>query len=532
MARTNTTVDRIRDVLPALANDHRLRLFAAVEPGSRRTHNLVEALRRLGFRVLSYRKAVREWFDLVLAAHCDAGLAAFRGPKVVLSHGAGYARILPERTGSDVEPVGLSRKELLAPHGQPIPHHLGLSHPEQGDRLAAACPEVVERSVLIGDPTFDALLHNEPMRDRFRQSLGVGDRKLLLFSTTWGEHGLDSLAPETVLRFLAQLPSDEWLCAMVLHHNTWHEHGELGVELRYLDALDAGLRLIPGHKGWRQALVASDLIVGDHGSPSCYAAALKIPFLRAAGSLAEVDPRSPNARLFEARLAVDPDGDLLAQVRAASEPETVFAAWQVSEDLVDNHGRSLLSLRELLYRVLRLAIPVSRLRQRPLPDPEPLPVKEVRAFRLATGLAAREGCDGDLLVRRFPAVVAPYRYLGRPDDSFLAISDEEVDLAFRHSAEVVVREQVLAHGAAVAWTGDWRQFPHAAVLAVAVPGGSVVRMRNGWLVATNGAPQLAAAAVYTWWRERRVEPGYRRLRVRQGAVRVELELTQLPGGPV
>ncbi|MFD0383903.1 hypothetical protein ACFQ2B_21060 [Streptomyces stramineus] len=153
---------------------------------------------------------------------------------------------------------GLSPDWLLH-QGRPLAAATVLSHPEQLDRLRAACPEAAGTAVLAGDPCFDRILAALPYRERFRRALGVGDgQRLVVVNSTWapgslfgdgpGDDGGD-LLPSLLPRLASELPADEYRTAAVLHPNIWHGHGP-GQVRAWLDrARRAGLVLIPRWRG-------------------------------------------------------------------------------------------------------------------------------------------------------------------------------------------------------------------------------------------------------------------------------------------
>ncbi|MFF3034048.1 hypothetical protein ACFVS7_23960 [Streptomyces rubiginosohelvolus] len=120
-----------------------------------------------------------------LLATCT-GSSAFRsGVAELLADAGGH------RAPSTLPPVfGLAPEWLLA-DGVPLADALALAHPEQFDRLAAACPEALPTAVLAGDPCFGRMLAARPYRDRFRRALGVGrGQRLVLLNSTWSPQSL------------------------------------------------------------------------------------------------------------------------------------------------------------------------------------------------------------------------------------------------------------------------------------------------------------------------------------------------------
>ncbi|WP_241837539.1 hypothetical protein [Streptomyces sp. CB02115] len=92
----------------------------------------------------------------------------------------------------------------------------------------------------------------------------------------------------------SELPSDEYRIAAVLHPNIWHGHGP-GQIRAWLDrARRAGLALIDPLEDWRQALLAADVVIGDHSSVTYYAAALGTPVLLGTAPLDSLDGQDPD----------------------------------------------------------------------------------------------------------------------------------------------------------------------------------------------------------------------------------------------
>ncbi|MGH3325648.1 MAG: hypothetical protein ACRDOV_14670, partial [Streptomyces sp.] len=298
-----TSATRLLDVLPLFHDDFRVQLLATCTGSSPFQAGVPELLADAGLPVLPWEQAVRTPVDLAVSASYGGRLEDIQGKLAVLSHGAGYNKRLAapdtgHRTpdtgrpspGPGQPPVfGLSPEWLLH-DGRPVADATVLSHPEQLDRLRAACPEAAPSAVLAGDPCYDRLLAARPDRDRFRRALGVTPgRRLVLLSSTWnpdslfGDGGEDVL-PALLSRLTAALPADEYRLVAALHPNIWHGHGPGQIHGWLNRARHAGLTLVPPLAGWRQALLAADLVLGDQGSVTYYAAALGTPVLLCAAS--------------------------------------------------------------------------------------------------------------------------------------------------------------------------------------------------------------------------------------------------------
>ncbi|MFD0891561.1 ROK family protein, partial [Streptosporangium algeriense] len=142
--------------------------------------------------------------------------------------------------------------------GRVVPAAIALSHHEQLGRLARYCPEAVTVATVTGDPSFDRLVAHLPRRRRYRRALGVPEGlRLVLVSSTWGEHSLYGANGDVLSRLLAELPLDEYRVALVTHPNIPLHHGELQLRLWLARERGAGLTVIPPERGWQAALIAS-----------------------------------------------------------------------------------------------------------------------------------------------------------------------------------------------------------------------------------------------------------------------------------
>ncbi|WP_194909159.1 hypothetical protein [Catenulispora rubra] len=279
--------------------------------------------------------------------------------------------------------------------GEPIATAQILSHSEQLERFRKAAPAAASTAVVAGDPCFDRLLESAPDRDLYRSALGLGDRRLVVVNTTWGENSLFGRHIDLVERLVAELPVDDFMVAAVIHPNVVHAHGRAEVERVLAHARRGGLLVVPPLE-WRAALLAADAVVGDHGSVTFYGAALGIPTVLATYPADAVDPESPIAQFAEAAPRLQLDSclrDQIEKLMATYEPAQYA---DVTGRVTSFPGRSLELLRTLFYRVLGLDEP-------PSPAvPEPVPVLHHQRQRVSPLWATVEGDR----VERFPMAVA------------------------------------------------------------------------------------------------------------------------------
>ncbi|MFC8722055.1 hypothetical protein [Kitasatospora sp. NPDC057198] len=397
---------------------------------------------------------------------------------------------------------GLSPEWLLDDGGRPIADALVLSHPDQLDRLAAACPEAAHTAVLGGDPCFDRILAALPRRDAFRRAFGVRvGQRLLVLNSTWnptslfGDGGPDDVLPLLLSR-LPELPLDEYRVAVVLHPNVWHGHGPGQVRLWLDGARRAGVTLVDPVADWRQALVAADAVVGDFGSVSYYAAAIGTPVLLAATGPSVIDDGSQVAAFVRSAPKLDPYAELGPQL------EELIAKGEVppspAELTTSAPGGSAALLRALFYRVLGLPEPAAPA----LLDLLPLPAHQPPAVTAPVRVLTRVGADGAVEVRRFAA--ARHEPAG-PGAAHLVVPEDTLDPGALALADVIVR-----HGGAddprlgppALWAGQTLSRHRSCTLAVQVTGAGTctVRHRSGAELELAGAsdgidPAAAASAL-------------------------------------
>ncbi|MFC7218092.1 hypothetical protein ACFQLX_07905 [Streptomyces polyrhachis] len=501
------------DVLPLFHDDFRVQLLVTSTRSSVFQGGLAELFAELGLPVLPWEQALSTPVDLAVSASYGGQLPLIQGKLVVLSHGVGYTKKLASRepgagsrepgAGSREPTFGLAPEWLLA-DGEPFVDGLVLSHPEQLERLRRACPEAVDAAVIAGDPCFDRMLAARSYRPRFRRALGMREgQRLVVLNSTWNPEGLfgnggsQDVLPSLLPRLTAELPADDYRLAAVLHPNIWHGHGP-GQIRAWLDrSLRSGLTLIDPVRGWRQALLAADLVIGDFGAVSYYAAALDIPVLLASAEQGRLDPEAPLAAFVRRAPRLDPRGPLrpqLANALAAHRPGGDAAAFVTSAP-----GDSAALLRRHFYRLLDLPEPPAPALLEPLPLPPFDPPSRTAPLRVRTRV---KGVD--VVIER--STHHPY---GAAGDVHLAVHEDTRDPGDLELADVITRSgppDDSRLGGAEAWTAEvLRLHPRCALAAyVSGPDTCVARSREHGLLrlsAGRGAdldPAAYASALYAW----------------------------------
>ncbi|WP_323748928.1 hypothetical protein [Streptomyces sp. PR69] len=407
--------------------------------------------------------------------------------------------------------------DWLLHHGRPLATATVLSHPEQLERLASACPEAAPTAVLAGDPCYDRILDALPHRERFRRALGVSPhQRLVLVNSTWSprslfgsEHGEkegDELLPWLLPRLAAELPADEYRSAAVLHPNIWYGHGP-GQLRAWLDrARRAGLTLVPPLDGWRQALIAADCVIGDHGSVTYYAAAIGVPVVLGAFPHDDLDPGSPVAALGRTAPRLRRDTALRPQLDALVATHRPDRYTDLAGQVSSSPGDSARLLRRLFYELIGIPEPTARaalLDRLPLPSYEP--AERTAPVRVLTRVLTA-GPPPEVAVTRYADVDGEPE---GPDDAAVhtAVHEDTQDPGRLHLADVIVR-----HGAPddprlgppAAWAAEvLARHPYCGLAAyVDGPDRCTVRTRDGALVRLtarpdpSGRPNLCDPAAY------------------------------------
>ncbi len=513
-----TSATRLLDVLPLFHDDLRMQLLATCPGSSAFRAGIAELLAGTGVPVVPWEQAVETPVALAISASFGGQLQSINGLLAVLSHGIGYTKRLatpdtrhptPDGRRAGAEPVfGLSPEWLLDQTGKPVADALVLSHPEQYERLRTVCPEAVHTAVLAGDPCWDRALAARPYRERYRRVLGVGrEQRLVVLNSTWnpeslfGDGGGDDLLPSLLPRLTSEFPADEYRLAAVLHPNIWHGHGP-GQIRAWLDrARRAGLALIDPLEGWRQALIAADAVLGDHGSVTYYAAALGTPVLLGAAPLAGLAPDAPAHAFVRTAPRLDPELPLRPQI------ETLLAQHQPRPEparfVSSAPGESATRLRRLFYDLIGIPEPDGPARLEPLP----LPPYEPAAHSVPMSVLTRLPDSGEIAVTRYAGPhPAPYDTTGHAHTAVHEDTREVdqlalADVVFRYGSAHDPRFVSPAH-----WTSEILDRHQQCALAAYVtgPGTCVVRTRAGALLrleAGPGAdadPVVYASALYAW----------------------------------
>ncbi|MPZ79836.1 MAG: hypothetical protein GEV28_05320 [Actinophytocola sp.] len=366
MVPSVTAGTRLLDLLPLVEVDHRVQAVFTVPNTGETWHGVEEFTRRTGGIVVPWAQAMRHRWDLVLTAS-HRHIEQVHGPVLVLPHGAGSVGSLRrsrKASGATRDTTGLDR-DLLTFRGRLVPAALALSHELELAVLRRTCPEAEPVAVVTGDPCLDRMSASIGFRDHYRSALGIADgQELVTISSTWGTESTFGRHPELYQQILTEA-DDRTRVAAVLHPMVHAAHGSRQVHTWLAAARDRGLIVVPPDEGWRAVMIASDRVLGDHGSTTSYAAAIGRPVHLAAFPARTVRPTSIAATLARTAPRLDHDRPVLPQL-ADAKPVPSLAGMITSRP-----GSAAAILRRTMYRLLDLDEPSWPAPNAVLPLPRP-----------------------------------------------------------------------------------------------------------------------------------------------------------------
>ncbi|WKX68956.1 CDP-glycerol glycerophosphotransferase family protein [Streptomyces sp. XD-27] len=529
-ARTVTSTVRLLDVLPdLLRGDERVGTVFAFDPSSAFNDGVYDLLRAAGCRIMPWEQLAAISPDLVMSASENIDVPDGEYPVLVLPHGVGFHKSVPDSRSHRERLSGVVSDALLE-SGRAW---MTVSHPDQADQLARAHPKAAGRTLLVGDPCHDQLLASLDRRDGYRRALGLEpDHRLLVLSSTWRETSLLGQDPGLPGRLLAELPADTWRVAAIAHPNVWSAHGAWQLRTLQDAAEAAGLLMVPPVRDWQAVLIAADVVIGDHGSVTLYGAAVDRPLLLGAFG-ADAVPGTPMTELGRTAARLDRRRPLRGQVDEALAGHRPGRLAHITDRAFACPGTALAALRTHLYELLRLPEPAGA---PPVPTYPPPRVRLTPPTALATySGAAEEGGRVVVDVERFPAAVECRRPETPERFRHLSCAETPSDRGLRDSASVLTAAAPAQTAVtAIRWIEDTLlAHPGSRVAAVPFAGGCLVGLRDGRVVetaATGGLtdPALHAAVVYTLLRAGLPPAGPVSLRVGRREEDVELRVRPRP----
>ncbi|KAA2256088.1 hypothetical protein F0L68_26955 [Solihabitans fulvus] len=364
---------RLMDLVPLLEADHRVQVIFSPTGTAGCWHGTDEFVRAQGGLVAPWQQVTQHRFDLVLAAAYN-DLDQVRGPVLLTAHGA--SKLGNKRGSRSAGPGGTAHhglsRETLTHRGRVLPAVTVLTHPDELDVLNTSCPEAAHTGLVAGDICLDRMTASVPLRDRYRATLGLAEgQRLVTVSSTWSTDSTFGLCLGLYHRLLDELPRTDYRVAAVLHPNIWAVHGRRQVLAWLSHCMRDGLLVLPPEEGWRATMISSDLVVGDHGSTTQYAAAVGVPVLLAAHPRDQVRDGGPADILARSTPRVDHSAPLLPQLGAALAGSPDRHAG-IIDLLTARPGRAAGILRKAMYQLLNLTEPVWPVPVSPVPLPRPI----------------------------------------------------------------------------------------------------------------------------------------------------------------
>ncbi len=155
---------------------------------------------------------------------------------------------------------------------------------------------------------------------------------------------------------------------------------------------------------WRAAILASDLLIADHGSVGFYALALGRPLLRASFADEYLRPDAPLAKVAQRAPELSLEGALRSQVEQAIAGHDPDVYRDLVNQMFAEPGESVRIMRDAIYELIGLDPQGPPPRVLAVTDPDiELPVI---GSHIVTGDVTRDGSpEVTVTVRRMPASV-------------------------------------------------------------------------------------------------------------------------------
>jgi len=352
---TMATAGHVFDALELLESDQRIQVVFTQAPDVF-VGGVREYLRVSGAIEISWEQAIHTDFDLVIAAD-SGGVHRLRGPWLAISHGVMNNKLAPPALGGPTSELvtGLGAPWLTW-YGRLLPAVLAISHHAVLPVLSRQCPQAVPVTSVVGDLCLDRLVRSRAFRAAYRRALGVPDgRPLVAISSTWGPESLLGCSSAALFDQIAGLSEDGFEVAMVIHPAAWYGHGSRQMLAWLTGQRRAGLRIVEP-VSWRGLVAAADVVIGDHGSATVYAAATGVPVLRAGPLPRNTAPGSP-AEILASMAPMMRSGPLAPQVHEAVGVFDAERYAAVAGRVTSQPGQAAQLLREQMYRLLRLPEP-------------------------------------------------------------------------------------------------------------------------------------------------------------------------------
>jgi hypothetical protein len=360
MVSSVTTAKRLWDIAGLLHGDLRVQLEFTVVP-SIFNDGAVQTLAARGVPLLPWDKAVARPFDLAITANIGH-MDEVDAPVALFSHGASRNSLArPRGRGSLPAPgpvIGFSRADLIRA-GMLVPSAIALGHENELELLEQGCPEALPVAHVVGDPCYDRIVSGAGLRAAYRSALGLEPgQKLVAVTSTWRTNSLLGSSAHVVERLSRELP-EHYRVVVLTHPNIWAAHGSYQMRAWFGSWGSRGVALTSPETDWQPILMASDFVVGDHGSVTLYGSALGVPVLLGSFPEDDVHPSGGAAALGRVAPRIVPGIPLSTQLEHAAAEFDPAAMARVAALISSEPGGFARHTRRLLYRLLGLGQPAT-----------------------------------------------------------------------------------------------------------------------------------------------------------------------------
>jgi hypothetical protein len=344
------------DAVELLEHDPRVQVVFTQAPDVL-SNGVPALLRGLNAVVVPWHQATRSRFDLAVATD-SAGVHELHAPLLFLPHGVMNNKRAPAGlSGPDSDLVVGLAAPWLTWYGRLVPAVVALSHVDLLGVLSRQCPQALPAARVVGDLCLDRLVASRTVRARYRDALGVAEgQTVVAVSSTWGPQSLFARFPALLGDLRSALCGDRYVVAVGMHSAVWFGHGPRQVLAWLRDQRRGGL-LVVDPDCWRGLVAAADVVVGDHGSATVYAAAAGVPVLRAPWAPDSVGVGSAVAALAEVAPMVTNAEPLPYQLDTAAAAFADEAGRTVAARVTSQPDQAARLLRTQMYRLLELAEP-------------------------------------------------------------------------------------------------------------------------------------------------------------------------------
>jgi len=438
LVRTPVSALRAEELLRCFSGDPRLNVLYVFCPGSQFEVGTREWREKCGRRVISLDEASarirsKHFPSLVVSTSENIDFSIFHpAPVVVLPHGLGMHKIVPDSNGDADRQSGVVPERYLAMGHVTVV----VTHADMVEQLMRISPEANGRVVICGDTSADLIDISGSRKPGYRAALGVPEsHRLLALSWTWGEGCMLNQWPRVLDDFLESLPSSRYRIALIIHPNMRAWRSEWEIEAILEPHLRRGGLIIVPAEHWHSLVVAADVFVGDIGSPTLYSAMAGVPtaFGTYQESLVAKDTVMEEANHLLRH--IDRRRDLQRQIEDLIASHDTSLADILRNKLIAKPGEAHEGLKRLFYEKLGLDPPARAMPGYVADDPvaKGEPVRSHRDYPTVEG--------GTISLVRFPSEACgagPSRH----GEGHLVVDCEERNVYALNEAAVIADERI------------------------------------------------------------------------------------------